>query len=169
MNTVLQGLDALGPEVVVLAATNHPHLLDPAIWRRFPYKIELGLSDLDVRAALWGISCIRKKNPDTVERVFAAISEGLSGADIETIGLTARRNALIDGRDIDPTAVTWAILQIQKGKPGLPPREPIGRDERRELIEALSSRLNAAEIGRLLGVSRQAVRYHLKQADGDGN
>jgi SpoVK/Ycf46/Vps4 family AAA+-type ATPase len=170
VNTVLQGLDALGPEVVVLAATNHPHLLDPAIWRRFPYKIELGLPDLDVRAALWGYFLHpEKKNPDTVERVFAEISEGLSGADIETIGLTARRNALIDGRDIDPTAVTWAILQIQKGKPGLPPREPIGRDERRELIEALSSRLNAAEIGRLLGVSRQAVRYHLKQADGDGN
>jgi hypothetical protein len=101
--------------------------------------------------------------------MFAAISDGLTGADIETVSLTARRHALIDKRDIDPAAITWAILQIKKGKPGLPPREPIGREGRREIIEALSPDFNAAEIGRLLGVSRQAVRYHLKQADGDGD
>jgi KaiC/GvpD/RAD55 family RecA-like ATPase len=170
VNTVLQGLDALGPEVVVVAATNHPHLLDPAIWRRFPYKIEFGLPGEDVRIALWRYFLYADKtNSDTIVRLFASISDGLSGADIETISLTARRNALIDGGEVDPAAVTWAIQQIKKGKPGLPPREPIGRDERRELIEALSPSLNAAEIGRLLGVTRQAVRYHLKQADSDGH
>ena len=41
VNTVIQGLDALDPNAIVIAATNHPHLLDPAIWRRFPYKIDL--------------------------------------------------------------------------------------------------------------------------------
>ena len=45
VNTVLQGLDPFTDDVVTIAATNHPHLLDPAIWRRFPYKAELGLPD----------------------------------------------------------------------------------------------------------------------------
>lgn len=170
VNTVLQGLDALGPEVVVIAATNHPHLLDPAIWRRFPYKIEFGLPDQDVRFALWRYFLYADEpKSDTIVRLFAVISEGLSGADIETISLTARRNALIDGTEVEPAGVTWAIQQIKRGKPGLPPREPMGREERRELIGALSPTLNAAEIGRLLGVTRQAVRYHLNQADGDGD
>src|SRR5579863_3140015 len=42
VNTVIQGLDSLDDHAVVIAATNHPQLLDSAIWRRFPYKIELG-------------------------------------------------------------------------------------------------------------------------------
>jgi MoxR-like ATPase len=170
VNTVLQGLDALGPEVVVIAATNHPHLLDPAIWRRFPYKIEFGLPEEDVRAALWSHFLYEdKKTTDNLASMFARISEGLSGADIETVSVGTRRHALIDNKEIDLAGVTWAIHQIRRGKPGLPPREPIGRDERKELIEVLSPKLNASEIGRLLGVSRQAIRYHLKQADGDGD
>lgn len=170
VNTVLQGLDALGPEVVVIAATNHPHLLDPAIWRRFPYKIEFGLPDQDVRSALWSHFLYEDKNAtDNQASMFAKVSEGLSGADIETVSVGARRHALIDNKDIDLAGIAWAIHQIRRGKPGLPPREPIGRDERKELIETLSSKLNASEIGRLLGVSRQAIRYHLKQADGDGD
>ena len=43
VNTVIQGLDSLEETTVVVAATNHPHLLDSAIWRRFPYKIEMQL------------------------------------------------------------------------------------------------------------------------------
>lgn len=164
VNTVLQGLDALSPEVVVIAATNHPHLLDPAIWRRFPYKIELGQPDSDLRIALWEYFLnADSATPDKISQLYAVISEGLTGADIETIAHAERRNALIDKREIDPGCVSWAVLQAKAGKPGLPPRNGLSRDQRRQLIDNLSADFSAADLGRLLGVSRQAIRYHLKQ------
>jgi AAA+ superfamily predicted ATPase len=151
VNTVLQGLDALDHEAVVIAATNHPHLLDPAIWRRFPYKIELGLPDRDVRHALW-----------------SQMSEGLSGADIETISHAARRHALIGKRAIDYAAVAHAVQQSKAGKPTLPSRSPLDRAQIHSVITTLAKDdFNAADIGRLVGITRQAVRYHLNQATPD--
>ena len=38
--------------VFLIAATNHEHLLDPAIWRRFNYTINIGYPDADQRSEL---------------------------------------------------------------------------------------------------------------------
>ena len=37
--TLLQNLDLLPSDILVIAATNHQHLLDPAVWRRFDVAI----------------------------------------------------------------------------------------------------------------------------------
>lgn len=34
---------------ILIAATNHPELLDNAVWRRFTTKIEIGMPDDDAR------------------------------------------------------------------------------------------------------------------------
>lgn len=41
VNTLLLQIDALPSHVVVISATNHPELLDKAVWRRFQIKIPL--------------------------------------------------------------------------------------------------------------------------------
>ena len=90
VNTVIQGLDALEEATVVVAATNHPHLLDPAIWRRFPYNIEMELPNKAVRVDLWKHFLYSDRDVDKGAcKVLAILSEGLSGADIETIALAA--------------------------------------------------------------------------------
>ena len=38
VNSFLQNLDSLGPQTIVVAATNHEELLDRAVWRRFSYR-----------------------------------------------------------------------------------------------------------------------------------
>jgi SpoVK/Ycf46/Vps4 family AAA+-type ATPase len=40
--SMLTGIDTLQPSVVVVAATNHPEMLDRAVWRRFEVKLVLG-------------------------------------------------------------------------------------------------------------------------------
>jgi SpoVK/Ycf46/Vps4 family AAA+-type ATPase len=41
VNSLIQNLDEFSPDSILIAATNHHGLLDPAIWRRFSKVIEL--------------------------------------------------------------------------------------------------------------------------------
>lgn len=43
INSLLQNIDNLPASCVLIAATNHPELLDSAVWRRFITKIEVGM------------------------------------------------------------------------------------------------------------------------------
>lgn len=49
VNTLLQNIDMLSDEVILVAATNHPDLLDPAVWRRFNSTILIDLPDNEMR------------------------------------------------------------------------------------------------------------------------
>jgi len=52
VTALLQNFDNMPDTVFLIAATNHEHLLDPAIWRRFNYTINLGYPDEDQRKEL---------------------------------------------------------------------------------------------------------------------
>lgn len=52
ITTLLQNFDNLPSNVILIAATNHEHLLDPAIWRRFNFTITLDLPAVEQRKAL---------------------------------------------------------------------------------------------------------------------
>ena len=165
VNTVIQGLDSLDSHTIVVAATNHPHLLDPAIWRRFPYQIDLGYPDAAVRASLWSHFLFEGQDESKLSELLASFSDGLSGADIEAVGLTARRHAVFDSRSVDLASVALAVFHSNQGKSALPQREALDAEQKRRLAQALKMRngLTGADIGRLLGVTRQAVYAYLKQ------
>lgn len=165
VNTVIQSLDNLDSHAVVIAATNHPHLLDPAIWRRFPYKIELGLPDVDVRKDLWRHFLFEDRDEAKISNELAAISEGLSGADIEAIGLSARRNALLDNRPLDIASVVSAVLHSSSDKSAVPRRVALDADHKKHIAQSLKEHfgLSGADIARLLSVTRQSVYGYLKQ------
>lgn len=50
--SLLQNIDAMGKDRILIAATNHEHLLDPAIWRRFACRIKLDLPNDESRASM---------------------------------------------------------------------------------------------------------------------
>lgn len=169
VNTVIQALDGLDPSSIVVAATNHAHLLDPAIWRRFPYKIELGLPDESVRADLWRHFLFEDKDEEGRAELFAIVSEGLSGADIETMSLSARRHAVHESRDIDFGAVIAALLEPRSGRTVPVQRQPLDAEQKRQVAIALKEKyaIGGADTARILGVSRQAIYAYLKQQEGE--
>ena len=81
---LLQNLDALPDSTILVAATNHPELLDNAVWRRFEHTIKVGLPGPDEREAIWraklGRFCPSEKDLDRL----VEYSDGLSGAAIQT-------------------------------------------------------------------------------------
>ena len=167
VNTVLQGLDSLTDDVVTIAATNHPHLLDPAIWRRFPYKAEIGLPDRGVRESLW-LHFLHEDDEarrDEAEHL-AQVSEGLNGADIENIGLAARRRTILSGREPALANVLLAVSGSRSGSARLIGNEDLDAQAKRTLSSFLNAKggISQAEIGRIVGVSRQMVNRYLKEA-----
>ncbi len=95
VNSFLQNLDSVGSQCVVIAATNHPQLLDAAVWRRFSYRIELGFPGLDYRKEMWQefIGPVKWSKHDL--EILADLSEGFSGADIREVCLRVRRQSIL--------------------------------------------------------------------------
>ena len=166
VNTVLQGLDSLTDDVVTIAATNHPHLLDPAIWRRFPYKAEINLPDRDVRKSLWLHFLYEgdEARRDEAE-LLAQVSDGLNGADIENIGLAARRRAILSGTDPALAKILLAVSGSRSGSARLIGNGDLDAQAKRTLSGFLDKKggISQAEIARIVGVSRQMVNKYLKE------
>lgn len=167
VNTVLQGLDSLTNDVITIAATNHPHLLDPAIFRRFPYKAELGYPDKDVSEKLWLHFLFDENNKHKREaEILSYVSTGLSGADIENIALAARRRAILSSNTPPSLAqILRAITHSQSGSPCLLDNTPLNSEDKKALSYLLkeNGNLNQVEIAEIIDVSRQTVNRYLKE------
>ena len=111
--SLLQNIDALDRGTVLLAATNHEHLLDPAIWRRFSFRVSLGLPSFEQRKHL--LSLFGGEHGKSIDLdVGAALTEGLSGADIRNVIQTAIREAVIDGKkDLDGHSFYWRVIRTR--------------------------------------------------------
>ncbi|TFG18961.1 MAG: AAA family ATPase [Promethearchaeota archaeon] len=97
--TEMDGLEALN-NVVIIAATNRPDIIDPALLRagRFGRHIEVPLPDLDTREKIFQIHMKNKPVGKNISyRDLAKKMEGKSGADIEAICQEATILAIREG------------------------------------------------------------------------
>jgi DNA polymerase III delta prime subunit len=160
VNTVIQGLDSLDDQSVVIAATNHPQLLDAAIWRRFPYQCDMTLPEVETRTELWlhflygGDVAMRRR-----AEILSLSSGHFTGADIENLGLATRRLALLNRINLPDAQLLLAISKSQPPNIQFPELTPLKREERRELVRAITSvkGISKSELAKMLQVSRKMV------------
>jgi cell division protease FtsH len=105
LNQLLSELDGFDPRagIVVLAATNRPEVLDPALLRpgRFDRQVVIPLPTLDERAAILAVHCRDKKLGPSVDlEVVARGTPGFSGADLANLANEAAIFAVRDGREV---------------------------------------------------------------------
>ena len=92
---LLQNIDAVPESTIIVAATNHDQLLDPAIWRRFSFRIPMAEPDLDLRKLLWK-QYLQPFNADALDLDhLAKISKGITGANIEQVCLDTKRAVVL--------------------------------------------------------------------------
>jgi transitional endoplasmic reticulum ATPase len=104
VNTILAEMDGLEElqGVVVIAATNRPNLLDPALLRpgRFDELVYVPVPDLAARRAILAIRTGKMPLAHDVDLDgLAARTERYTGADLEDVARRAGLAALRDGRD----------------------------------------------------------------------
>lgn len=136
LNQILNEMDGFAPHesVVVMAATNRPDVLDPALQRpgRFDRKIVLELPGKNARQAILQVHSRGVPMADDVDlEATAKKTVGFSGADLENL---INEAALLAGRE-NQEAVDMALLDAARDKIVLgAERESILGDEERKLV-----------------------------------
>ena len=186
LNQLLAEMDGFEPStgIVVLAATNRPEILDPALLRpgRFDRQVTIPLPNVSERAAILAVHCRGKKlAPDVNLDAIARGTPGFSGADLANLTNEAAIFAVRDGRDVITAADFDAardriILGRREGSNVLLPEEKHAvavHESGHALVAALSdqadpvAKVTILPAGQALGVTEQLplVERHLYGED----
>lgn len=161
VTTLLQNFDNLPSNVILIAATNHEHLLDPAIWRRFNFTISLDLPALEQRKALIQNSLSKYDINAKIDiGAIAKVTEGMSGALIEELMLAAAKRFLIEGTL--KTADVTAILIQQKTK-----YSDNNEESMKVICEMLDRGVSLRAAASALGISHSTLEYQVKKFRGE--
>ncbi len=124
LNQMLVEMDGFGENtgIIILAATNRPDILDPALLRpgRFDRQIVIGVPDIKGREEIFAVHSKNKPLDEGVNpKVLARRTPGFTPADIENLMneaalLTARRNGLKIRMDEIEEAITKVIAGTAK-------------------------------------------------------
>ncbi|MBK9104070.1 MAG: AAA family ATPase [Saprospiraceae bacterium] len=155
VTVLLQEIDDWPPTGLLIAATNHPGLLDPAIWRRFeiilnfeaptPVQIEklvirLLSQELRDKAVIWS-------------KVLAFAFNGKSFSDIERQLTIVRKSAAISGQSLE-MKLNSMLIDVAD----------LNHEQRIEFACALveGEILTQRAAHDLTGISRDTIRKHMK-------
>ncbi|MEA3281895.1 MAG: ATP-binding protein [Euryarchaeota archaeon] len=100
VNTLLKAIDEISlidDGVLLIAATNHPNLLDRAAWRRFDEIVDFPLPDAGMRKAILDI-ILSKVTGEFDSQEIALLADGFTGSDLRMVVREAVLHALTDER-----------------------------------------------------------------------
>jgi SpoVK/Ycf46/Vps4 family AAA+-type ATPase len=166
VTVLLQEIDAWPEGGLLVAATNHSDLLDPAVWRRFELVIQFPLPDSDalVRAINEFLDVEDSEGLPSIVDALAVAYHGLSFSDVEREVMKARRTAAMQALNVGEVLLQSARERFRE----LPTSERI-RAATGLMRETGITQRRAHEI---TGVSRDTLRKYAADAsvtDGDGN
>jgi hypothetical protein len=151
VTVLIQQIDDWPSSGVLLAATNHPDLLDPAIWRRFDMHVDFPLPD-QAAIARFVDSNLKAYFPAVGKwsELLALAFAGRSFSDIERDLIAARRSAALGQRS------------LEDGLAGFLGRQSIGKRERIRIAASAFARglLSQHKARDLTGVARDTIRRH---------
>ncbi len=138
LNAILVEMDGFGTDegIIVIAATNRPDVLDPALLRpgRFDREVTIDLPDLEGRKAILEVHLKRvKRGADIEVYTLARSTPGYSGADLAAIINEAAIMAVLAKRD----EVSMADLEEARDK------VRYGRQKKSRKIEEEDRRITA--------------------------
>ena len=118
ISSFMQLIDTYQGTGLLVAATNHQHMLDPAVWRRFDEILMYGKPDIKRRKillekGLGAIGYTQKAAPSS----FAAKTSGFSAADISGACLDAMRRTILSKRKaVGSDDLRWGISERRRRK-----------------------------------------------------
>lgn len=176
VNALLQNLDVRQNIGLTVGITNHPKLLDPAVWRRFEIQLEIPKPDFAVRKAIAQHFMPPVQAPDSHLRLIAWFTEGSTGAEIEALVRTYKKATTVreeDRRGLLDTLRQFATLNAARVQSE---RRALLFDEPANLFRAMHEdpalAFSMGDIGDIAGkdkstISRWLGRQGGKSGDGE--
>lgn len=154
---LLQEIDLWAPQNLLLAATNHSALLDPAVWRRFDVTIDFPLPSAGELAKL-GQLLSPKNDPLSSGwiKTLAVLSEGTSQSDFVRDINRLRRTVLL-GKIDDKSTVFESFIATKIDRMKV--------SERKKLAVSLvrNAKLSQREASKVAKVARETLRTALQE------
>lgn len=158
VTVLLQEIDDWPATGLLIAATNHAGLLDPAVWRRFEMRVEFPMpTEQSVHRAVE--TFLGKDRASSAwNDVLAVALRGLSFSDIERELMLARRSAVVHGRPLEDALGRMVERRV----------EPLPRRERGQIAMWLTEAgISQRQVHDLTGVSRDTIRKKTKSSGHD--
>jgi SpoVK/Ycf46/Vps4 family AAA+-type ATPase len=160
VTVLLQEIDDWPPTGLLIAATNHADLLDPAVWRRFEMQVEFPLpTEASVHKAIetfLGTS----KAPEVWNNVLAVTLRGLSYSDIERELMLARRASVTRSIPLED-----ALSEVVQNRV-----DPLPRKERGQIALWLAEAgISQRQVHELTRVSRDTIRKKTRSRHSGGH
>jgi SpoVK/Ycf46/Vps4 family AAA+-type ATPase len=169
VNALLQNLDIRRDIGFTVGITNHPKLLDPAVWRRFEVQLEIPKPDFGMRKAIAAHFMPPVKAPDSHLRLISWFTEGATGAEIESLVRTYKKATTVreeDKRGLLDTLRQFATLNAARVQSE---RRALLFEDSTSLFRAMRDdpilNFSMADIGEISGKDKSTVSRQLgKQA-----
>jgi hypothetical protein len=129
VSSLLLQVDALPSYVVVITATNHPELLDRAVWRRFQLRLELP-APTQKQVEEWFLRFGKSINGPLgmAASTLAKHMKDVSYSELEQFSLDVRRRLALSQPEMDTRRAVKAVLQQWDHRYILRPSERGDRD-----------------------------------------
>ena len=156
VTVILQEIEEWPETGVLLGATNHPDLLDPAVWRRFDQVVQFPMpSQGDIFDLVSRVIGAERAN-DGLRRAASIALTGSSFSDVARSMECVLRNATIED-----TSIETAMTELIGGRASLLPRKARGELATQLTKAGISQRL----ANELTGVSRDTIRRKLTEGE----
>jgi len=159
VSVLLNEVESWPSTSLLVAATNHPDLIDGAMWRRFDLRISLVLPDSSLRERIWirSLSSLKQTLPNDMFKVLAVITEDWSAADIVSVGQSIKKRIALG--ETDPIKTSFNEV-LNNGIHNF-------HNEIGEIVRLIWSELGGsvtqAQLGNWLGIGQPTVSYHLRR------
>lgn len=161
VTTLLQNFDNMPSNILLIAATNHEHLLDPAIWRRFNLTITLELPNESQRLTLLQKWMAEYSIIESIDyETLAKITEGLNGAQIKELTTAAAKKYYID-KELKTEDVINILIQQQTMFSG-------SNEDTVKLLSDMNNKgISLRTLAKAIGVTHSTLDYRIKKYRGE--
>ena len=165
VNALLQNLDARKNFGITIAVTNHPKLLDSAVWRRFEVQMHVPLPDFPARCEIVERYAQPKIFLEQEVLMLAGVLDGCSGAEVEDFVKSYKKRYVIAPLPTSPLDALKDVVVVNSGRISEEVKLRLDADEN-QLVAWLKNNidfeLGVVEIASLIGKSKSAVSRMLK-------